>query len=65
MNQAWLKTAGPGPRRASASLSPALMLIAVGKGIEPAHARLGLLEFEETVSVDTFGNRAITGTPGK
>ncbi|MFT7542441.1 MAG: nitroreductase, partial [Gammaproteobacteria bacterium] len=43
---------------------PPLMLIAVGKGVEPAHARLGLLEFEETVSVDSFGNRAITGTPG-
>ena len=38
-----------------------LMLIVVGKGTKPAWGRLGLLDFEELVSVDRFGQNTITG----
>jgi len=38
-----------------------LMLIVVGKGTKPAWERLGLLDFEEFVSVDRFGQNTITG----
>jgi hypothetical protein len=37
------------------------MLIVVGKGTRPARERLGLLDFEELVSVDRFGQNTITG----
>lgn len=40
---------------------PPLMLVAVGKGTQPAWGRMGLLNLEEQVSVDTFGNHSITG----
>ena len=39
-----------------------LMLVVVGKGIKPAWGRLGLLDFEEFVSIDTFDNHAIKGS---
>ena len=38
-----------------------LLLIVVGKGTKPAWGRLGLLSFEELVSVDRFGQNTITG----
>ncbi|MAE63003.1 MAG: reductase DrgA [Phycisphaeraceae bacterium] len=41
---------------------PPLMLVVIGKGVQPARPRMGLLEFEEQVSVDRFGNHAITGS---
>ncbi len=40
---------------------PPLMLVVVGKGTKPASDRLGLLNLEELVSVDVFGNHSITG----
>lgn len=38
-----------------------LMLIVVGKGTKPAWDRLGLLDFEEFVSLDKFGENTIIG----
>lgn len=40
---------------------PPLMMVVIGKGTKPAWPRLGLLNLEEVVSVDTFGNHSITG----
>ncbi len=40
---------------------PPLMLVVVGKATAPAHGRLGLLELGESVSLERFGNRTITG----
>ncbi|MFT5052527.1 MAG: nitroreductase [Chlamydiales bacterium] len=40
---------------------PPLMLVVVGKATKDAHPRLGLLSLEETVSIDRFGNHAVTG----
>ena len=40
---------------------PPLMIVVVGKGTKEAMPRLGLLDFEEQVSVDHFGNHALTG----
>ena len=42
---------------------PPLMIVVVGKGTKPPFPRLGLLDLEEVVSVDRFGNHAITGSP--
>lgn len=39
-----------------------LLLLVVGKGTKPPPGRLGLLDFEEQVSVDRFGQNTITGT---
>ncbi len=38
-----------------------LMLVVVGKETKPAWGRMGLLNFEELVSVDRFGQNTITG----
>jgi nitroreductase len=40
---------------------PPLMLVVVGKASEQPHPRLGLLDLEESFSLDRFDNRAITG----
>ena len=40
---------------------PALMLVLVGKANQEAHGRLGLFDLEDVVSVDRFGNQAVTG----
>lgn len=40
---------------------PALMIVTVGKAIKPARARMGLLDLEEVVSIDRFGNNTLTG----
>lgn len=39
----------------------ALMIVTVGKAISPAQARMGLLNFEEVISIDRFGNNSLTG----
>ncbi len=38
-----------------------LMMVVVGKGTVPARGRLGVLDFEEFVSSDRFGQPGITG----
>ena len=40
---------------------PPLMLVVIGKSTKPAWPRLGLLNLEELVSVDRFGNHSMTG----
>ena len=40
---------------------PALMIVTVGKGIKPAQARMGLLDLEEVVSINSFGNHTLRG----
>jgi nitroreductase len=40
---------------------PPLMIITVGVAKEPARPRMGLLDLEEVVSIDRFGNNALTG----
>jgi nitroreductase len=40
---------------------PPLMLVVVDKGTKPAQSRLGLFDLEEVVSVDSFGNRSLSG----
>lgn len=40
---------------------PPLMIVTVGKGIQPAQARMGLLSLEEVVSMNQFGNNIMTG----
>lgn len=40
---------------------PPLLMIVVGKPARPSQPRLGLLDFEEQVSVDQFGNHAMKG----
>lgn len=42
---------------------PPLLMITIGKGKEPARPRMGLLRYEDCVSVDRFGNHALTGEP--
>lgn len=37
------------------------LLVTVGKALEPAHPRLGLLSLDETVSLDRFGNHGFEG----
>ena len=38
-----------------------LMMVTIGKGLEPARPRMGLLNLEEIVSFDTFGNHQLKG----
>ncbi len=40
---------------------PPLMLVTVGKGTKAPHSRLGVLSFQELVSIDRFGNHAVEG----
>ncbi|MFT7485735.1 MAG: nitroreductase [Candidatus Paceibacteria bacterium] len=40
---------------------PPLMIVTVGKGIKPAQGRMGLLNLEEVVSIDRFGNHTLRG----
>ena len=40
---------------------PPLMIVTVGKGIKPAQDRMGLLNLEEVVSMNKFGNHSLTG----
>ena len=40
---------------------PPLLMITLGKALSPAHGRMGLLDFEEFVSMNRFGNHALTG----
>jgi nitroreductase len=40
---------------------PPLMFVVVGKSTRPAWPRLGLLDLEEVVSLDRFGNHSVTG----
>jgi nitroreductase len=40
---------------------PPLMIITVGKAIKPAQGRMGLLNLEEVVSMNKFGNNTLTG----
>lgn len=40
---------------------PPLMIVVVGKAARPAHPRLGLLDLEEQVSIDHFGNNTLVG----
>jgi nitroreductase len=40
---------------------PPLMIVVVGKGTKQAWPRLGLLQLEELVSVNQFGNHSVTG----
>lgn len=40
---------------------PPLMIITVGAAKEAARPRMGLLNLEEVVSIDRFGNHALTG----
>lgn len=39
----------------------ALMIVTIGKALEPARPRMGLLNFEEVISIDRFGNNSLTG----
>ncbi len=38
-----------------------LLMVTIGKMKEPARPRMGLLNLEEIVSLDTFGNNGLTG----
>ena len=40
---------------------PPMMMVTIGKAKEPARPRMGLLDFEEFVSMDRFGNHTLTG----
>ncbi len=40
---------------------PPLMLLTIGKPLEPARPRMGLLDLEEFVSIDSFGNHPLKG----
>lgn len=40
---------------------PPLLMVTVGKALEPARPRLGVLHFEDCVSIDRFGARDWTG----
>lgn len=40
---------------------PPLLLLAIGKALKPARPRMGLLDLQEFVSIDRFGNRALEG----
>ena len=41
-----------------------LLMITVGKAASPARPRMGILDLDELVSVDRYGNHAITGPVG-
>ena len=56
------------PDQVSAALGldaghPPLLMVTVGKALAPAFPRTGFLDFAETVSVDRFGNHALSGEP--
>lgn len=40
---------------------PPLLMITIGKALEPARPRMGLLNLEEFVSLERYGNRGLTG----
>ncbi|MFT7678433.1 MAG: nitroreductase [Planctomycetota bacterium] len=40
---------------------PALLIVTVGKGIKPAQGRMGFLNLEEVVSINSFGNNTLSG----
>jgi nitroreductase len=40
---------------------PPLLLLTIGKALQPAHPRMGLFDLEEFVSIDKFGQRTLTG----
>jgi len=40
---------------------PPLMMITVGKGVKAAQARMGLFDFEELVSHNSFGKKGLCG----
>ncbi|MHC4824084.1 MAG: nitroreductase family protein [Planctomycetota bacterium] len=40
---------------------PPLLMITIGKALRPAHGRMGLLDLEEFVSMNRFGNHAMQG----
>jgi nitroreductase len=42
---------------------PPLLMLTIGKAKEEARPRMGLLSYEECVSVDRFGNHALSGEP--
>ncbi|MDA1260179.1 MAG: nitroreductase family protein [Planctomycetota bacterium] len=42
---------------------PPLLMMTVGKALAPAFPRTGFLDFNETVSVDRFGNHCFAGEP--
>jgi len=41
---------------------PPLLMLTIGKAIQPPKPRMGLLDFEEVLSVDRFGHHPLTGT---
>jgi nitroreductase len=40
---------------------PPLMIVTIGKALEPARPRMGLLDLDEVVSIDRYGNHALSG----
>jgi nitroreductase len=40
---------------------PPLMMVTVGKAAQGARPRMGLLDFEEVVSINRYGNHSLTG----
>jgi nitroreductase len=40
---------------------PPLLMVTIGKPLEPARPRMGLLDFEEFVSLESFGNAGLKG----
>ena len=40
---------------------PPLLMITVGRAAEPARKRWGLLDYEEVLSLDKYGERSFTG----
>lgn len=40
---------------------PPLMMVTIGKPLQPARPRMGLLDLEEFVSIDRFGEHSLTG----
>ena len=43
---------------------PPLLMIVIGKGTEPARPRMGLMNLEEVVSLDRFGDHGLVGDMG-
>lgn len=40
---------------------PPLLMLTIGKALAPAHARMGLFSLDEAVSIDRYGNHALSG----
>ncbi|MAW59572.1 MAG: reductase DrgA [Planctomycetes bacterium] len=40
-----------------------LLMITIGKALAPARPRMGLLSFDEAVSINRFGNHTLSGQP--